>query len=69
VLNGYEICSNIHQAALGTSEVSQHICGVTQAAQETSEGCSQMLSVSEELSKQGEALRQAMEEFLQTVTD
>jgi methyl-accepting chemotaxis protein len=62
-----EICSNIHQAAVGTSEVSQHICGVTQAAQETSAGCTQMLSVAEELSKQGEALRHAMNEFLQMV--
>jgi methyl-accepting chemotaxis protein len=62
-----EIARNVHQAALGTQEVSNNIIGVTRAASETGAAASQTLVVAGELSKQSDALLAEVNGFLAEV--
>jgi len=62
-----EIARTIEQAAGDTTEVSTNISGVTQAADETGNSANQMLSSSNELSKQAEALNTQVSQFLNQV--
>jgi methyl-accepting chemotaxis protein len=62
-----EISRNVQQASSGTAEVTTNIIGVTQASQQTSAGSSQVLSAASELARNGERLRNEVEDFLKTV--
>lgn len=62
-----EIARNVHQAAIGTNEVSSNIGGVSQAAAETGSAATQVLGAASELSKQSEALRGQVDQFLSTI--
>ncbi|HVH81848.1 MAG TPA: nitrate- and nitrite sensing domain-containing protein [Stellaceae bacterium] len=59
-----EIARNVQQAAAGTGEVSSNIGSVTQAANDTGVASAQVLDVSNELSRQSEALREQVGDFL-----
>jgi methyl-accepting chemotaxis protein len=59
-----EIARNVQQAAAGTGEVSANIVGVTQAANDTGAASTQVLTAASELSKQSDALRTQVNEFL-----
>jgi methyl-accepting chemotaxis protein len=59
-----EISRNVQQASAGTQEVSSNIGGVSQAAAETGAAASQVLSASDELSRQSETLRRYVDTFL-----
>ena len=63
----HEIAGNVQQAAAGTREVTENITTVNQAAAETGQTAKQVLFASEELTKQGEILRQEVTEFLQSI--
>ncbi|HMA15310.1 MAG: methyl-accepting chemotaxis protein [Bacteroidota bacterium] len=62
-----EISRNAQEASQGTQEVSSNVAGVQTAAGETGAAASQVLSSSEELSRQASALRQEIDRFLTTV--
>ena len=62
-----EIANNVQQAARGTQDVSSSIVNVTQAASETGAAAEQMLSSSNDLSKQGETLREKVDMFVARV--
>jgi methyl-accepting chemotaxis protein len=62
-----EIARNVAQAARGTSEVSSNISGVNQAARETGAAAAQVLTAADELSVNGELLKQQVETFLNEV--
>lgn len=62
-----EISRNVQEAAAGTGEVSGNISGVTQASQETSIASNQLLTQATALSRNGAALRQEVDGFLQAV--
>jgi len=62
-----EIARNIQLAAVGTGEVSSTISGVAAAANETGEAASDVLVVSERLSKQADVLRTAVEHFFDEI--
>ena len=62
-----EIASNVQKAASGTQEVSDNIVEVNQAAGKTGEIASEVLSSSDELAKQGNALREQVDTFLQSI--
>jgi methyl-accepting chemotaxis protein len=62
-----EIASNVQKAASGTQEVSHNIVEVNQAAGRTGEIASEVLSSSDELAKQGNALREQVDTFLQSI--
>jgi len=62
-----EISRNAQEASQGTQEVSSNVAGVQTAAGETGAAASQVLSSSEELSRQASALRQEIDRFLKTV--
>ena len=55
------------QFALNALHIIVLNCGVSQAASETGSGASQVLSASENLSRQSEAVRQAVDKFLNEV--
>jgi methyl-accepting chemotaxis protein len=59
-----EIARNVQQAAVGTGEVSANIVGVTQAANDTGAASTEVLNAAGELSKQSEALRNQVSDFL-----
>jgi methyl-accepting chemotaxis protein len=59
-----EIARNVQEAALGTSQVSTTIGGVTQAAQETGGAATQVQSASSAVARQGETLKQEVNRFL-----
>ena len=59
-----EIARNVQQAAAGTGEVSANIVGVTQAANDTGAASTQVLTAAGELSRQSEALRTQVGDFL-----
>ena len=59
-----EISRNVQQAAAGTQEISSNIGGVSQAAAETGAAATQVLSASDELSRQAETLRKQVDTFL-----
>ncbi|MBD8908106.1 methyl-accepting chemotaxis protein [Methylorubrum zatmanii] len=62
-----EIVRNVTQASIGTAEVTGNITGVAGAAEETGAAASQVLSAAGELSRQSEALRAQVSQFLATV--
>jgi methyl-accepting chemotaxis protein len=59
-----EIARNVQQAAAGTGEVSANIVGVTQAANEAGAASTQVRDAASELTKQSEALRHEVGDFL-----
>lgn len=64
-----EISNNVQQAASGTIEVSSTIGDVAQGSNEVSAASSQVLSTAGELSRNGEGLRSAVEQFLQGIRE
>lgn len=62
-----EISGNVVQAATGTREVSANIAGVREAAAESSAATRQVLSASQELSRNSETLRAEVDTFLASV--
>jgi methyl-accepting chemotaxis protein len=62
-----EIAGNVQQAAQGTNEVAVNITEVNQAASETGQAAGEVLAAADELAKQGEVLRQQVNDFLATV--
>ncbi|MCG5248844.1 methyl-accepting chemotaxis protein [Methylorubrum extorquens] len=62
-----EIVRNVTQASSGTSQVTGNIVGVANAADETGAAASQVLGAAGELSRQSEALRAQVSQFLATV--
>ena len=62
-----EIASNVQKAASGTEEVSNNIIEVNQAAGKTGEIASEVLSSSDELARQGNALREQVDTFLKSI--
>lgn len=62
-----EIARNIQSAAAGSTEINQHIGGVSSAAAATGEAASHVLSNARELDHQAGALDRAVNEFLSTV--
>jgi methyl-accepting chemotaxis protein len=62
-----EIARNVQQAAQGTREVSSNISGVNDAALQTGSAASQVLTSASELSRNGELLKQHVDEFLREV--
>jgi methyl-accepting chemotaxis protein len=59
-----EIARNVQQAANASQDVTNNLSGVTRAANDTGAAAHQVLSSSEELSKQSETLRLRVETFL-----
>lgn len=62
-----EIAKNVQEASRGTKEVANSIERVTQASESSGAAASQVLSAAADLSRQSDALRSQMEEFLRTV--
>lgn len=62
-----EISRNVQEAASGTREVSANIHGVNEAAQSTGAASAQTLAAAGELSRQSEALRRHVDEFVAAV--
>ena len=62
-----EIAGNVQQAASGTSEVTDNILGVKQAANETGVAASKLLSASTGLSSQSEQLKIEVNGFLGSI--
>jgi methyl-accepting chemotaxis protein len=59
-----EIARNVQEAATGTTEVTTHIAGVREAAGETGEAAAFVLAAANDLSRQSDALQQAVARFL-----
>jgi methyl-accepting chemotaxis protein len=59
-----EIARNVQEAAKGTGEVTANIAGVTQAAGETGAAATQVQTVSNEVARQGESLKESVDSFL-----
>ena len=62
-----EIARNVQQAARGTQDVNQNIESVSRAASETGSAASQVLSASQDMSRQAEGLRSEVDRFLREV--
>jgi methyl-accepting chemotaxis protein len=62
-----EIARNIQSAAAGSDEISQHIGGVSSAAEATGSAASDVLTSARELDDQANMLRSAVDEFLTKV--
>ena len=62
-----EIARNVQQAAAGTGEVSANIVGVNQAAGQTGEGASQVLSSAQKLARAADLLGGEVEKFFARV--
>lgn len=62
-----EIAKNVQEASRGTKEVANSIERVTHASESSGAAASQVLSAAADLSRQSDALRSQMEEFLRTV--
>jgi methyl-accepting chemotaxis protein len=62
-----EIARNVQEAANGSRDVSENITGVTRAAQETGVSAGQVLNAAGELSRQSEALRMQVDDFIAKV--
>jgi methyl-accepting chemotaxis protein len=60
-----EIARNVQQAARGTQDVNQNIESVSKAAGETGAAANQVLTASQEMSRQAEGLRGEVDKFLQ----
>ncbi len=61
------IARNVSQAANGTAEVSSNIAGVSAAAQQAGSAATAALSSASELSKNSDALKAYVENFLREV--
>ncbi len=59
-----EISSNAQQAATGTQEVSKNVAQVSQGLSETGHSAGEVLSASNDLSRQSESLKQSIDRFL-----
>jgi methyl-accepting chemotaxis protein len=62
-----EISRNVQQAAQGTSNVSNNIGGVTQAAAETGHAAGDVLHAAGDLARNGDVLRSEVESFLREI--
>jgi len=62
-----DISQNVQQAATGTQHVSHNIQAVTEAAGSTGQAATDVLSASQELSHQAEALRARVDKFVSDV--
>ena len=62
-----EIAGNVQKAAVGTQEVTSNIGEVNEAVSETGSSASEVLTSATELSKQGDSLREQVNEFLQSI--
>jgi len=62
-----EISRNVQEAAMGTQEVSSNSSGVSEAARQTGAAANEVLQSAGELSRNGTALREQVNEFLRTV--
>lgn len=62
-----EIARNIEQASQGTAEVTENISRVSEGAAETANAAGEVESAASELSRQSEALRSAVDGFLEEV--
>ncbi|CAO4175821.1 methyl-accepting chemotaxis protein [Methylorubrum populi] len=62
-----EIVRNVTQASIGTAEVTSNIAGVAGAAEGTGAAANQVLGAAGELSRQSEALRAQVTQFLTSV--
>lgn len=62
-----EIARNVQEAAQGTHDVSSNIGGVSHAASETGITASELLTASQELSGQTDALRSEVEDFFAVI--
>ena len=61
------IAHNVHQAAVGTQEVSSNIANVNQAASDTNAGATQVLNSARGLSRQSALLRGEVDRFLAAI--
>jgi len=62
-----EISRNVQQAAAGMAEVSSNILGVAHSSQKTSGGSTEVLSATDELTRNGDRLNREVEGFLYKV--
>ncbi|NKB19466.1 MAG: HAMP domain-containing protein [Alphaproteobacteria bacterium] len=62
-----EIASSVQQAAVGTKEVSSNIVQVTEAAAESQEASDNLLTAVNDMAKQGDVLREVVDQFLEQV--
>ena len=62
-----EIASIVQQATAGTNEITGNIAQVNEAAGETGQAASQVLDAADTLSQQGKALRQQVDNFLESI--
>jgi methyl-accepting chemotaxis protein len=62
-----EIANNVQQAAAGTQEVTGNIAQVNTAASETGQVANQVLTAANELTTQGDALREQVDGFLKAI--
>jgi methyl-accepting chemotaxis protein len=62
-----EISRNVHEAATSSREVTKHILGVSQAATTTGRATGDVLKVSTDLTGMAQAMRAAVDKFVQTV--
>ncbi|MBK19471.1 MAG: chemotaxis protein [Rhodospirillaceae bacterium] len=63
----HEIASAVQQAATGTQEVSTNIANVTEAAGQSLATSSELLDVVNDMTKQGQILREVVDEFLEDI--
>ncbi len=59
-----EIARNVEQAAHGTQEVSNNVCGITQAAGETGAVASEVLTIASALAERSAEMRRFVDAFL-----
>ncbi len=62
-----EIARNVNEAAAGTQQMSSNIEAVTYAATQTGSGAAQVLSSSQELARQSDALKSKVEDFFSQI--
>jgi methyl-accepting chemotaxis protein len=63
----HEIARNVNEAASGTREVTGNIIGVSEAAEETGKEAHAVLTSANQLSQHSEAVRAAVEQYLQGI--
>jgi methyl-accepting chemotaxis protein len=62
-----EIARNVQQASDGTNQVSSNIAGVRQAAKQTGDAADQVLTSSDDLSRQSKEMRREVQAFIEGV--
>jgi len=62
-----EIARNVQQASDGTNQVSSNIAGVRQAAKQTGDAAGQVLTSSDDLSRQSKEMRREVQAFIEGV--